>query len=394
MESYDVAVIGAGLAGLQCARTLARRGLRVALADKKQTPWSTVHTTGIFVRRTLEDFALPLVCLGPPIRDVIVYSPSRKPLALRSRYDEFRVGDMRGLYERMLDECLRLGVTWMPRMRYCGIDAEGARSSVRLQKFRADARNATFILKARYVVGADGAMSAVARDLGLDSNREWIVGLEEVFDGVPVAVPPTLHCFLDPVLAPGYLAWVVHDGVQAHIGVGGDARRFDPQAALAAFHRTITGLVDLAHARLVERRGGRIPVGGVLARIANRRGLLVGDAAGAPSPLTAGGLDACLRLSEHAANAIAFRMQADDDQPLQDYDGARFRARFFARRWMRKALSALRDPLALDIACAALRAWPLRPLAEHIFFGRGSFPEITGRRARGPEAYGLSSRGY
>jgi hypothetical protein len=39
----------------------------------------------------------------------------------------------------------------------------------------------------------------------------------------------------------------------------------------------------------------------VLPRIACARGLLVGDAAGAVSPLTAGGLDPCLRLSALAA---------------------------------------------------------------------------------------------
>ena len=31
-----------------------------------------VHTTGIFVRRTLEHFDLPEACLGPPVRDVML----------------------------------------------------------------------------------------------------------------------------------------------------------------------------------------------------------------------------------------------------------------------------------------------------------------------------------
>lgn len=60
MERYDVAVIGAGLAGLQCADRLANRGVRVLLVDRKFSPFSVVQTTGIFVRRTLEDFNLPL----------------------------------------------------------------------------------------------------------------------------------------------------------------------------------------------------------------------------------------------------------------------------------------------------------------------------------------------
>ena len=57
--NYDVTIIGAGLAGLQCARLLAATGLRVLLVDRKKSLDTSIHTTGIFVRRTLEDFDLP-----------------------------------------------------------------------------------------------------------------------------------------------------------------------------------------------------------------------------------------------------------------------------------------------------------------------------------------------
>ena len=54
MEEYDAIIIGAGLAGLQTARLLGKRGLRVLLADRKNSLDQSIHTTGIFVRRTLE----------------------------------------------------------------------------------------------------------------------------------------------------------------------------------------------------------------------------------------------------------------------------------------------------------------------------------------------------
>ncbi len=87
----------------------------------------------------------------------------------------------------------------------------------------------------RYLVGADGANSRVARDLELELNREWIVGVEDVFTDVPLDGPPRLHCFLDPEIAPGYLAWIAHDGEDTHIGVGGYAAMFDPVQALEQF---------------------------------------------------------------------------------------------------------------------------------------------------------------
>ena len=146
------------------------------------------------------------------------------------------------------------------------------------------------------VFGADGARSRIARDLKLDLNNEWIVGAESVFTGAAIDGPPRLLCFLDPELAPGYIAWIAHDGEETHLGVGGYPERFNPASALAKFQASVANIVDLQNAKQIERRGGYIPVGGVLRNIANRHGLLIGDAAGAVSPLTAGGLDPCMRL--------------------------------------------------------------------------------------------------
>jgi flavin-dependent dehydrogenase len=114
----------------------------------------------------------------------------------------------------------------------------------------------------------------------------------------------------------------------------------------------------------------------VLARIACARGLLAGDAAGAVSPLTAGGLDPCLRLSDLAARVTANFLASGDEEALAPYSGARFRRHFRSRIAMRRGIAAVRSPLLLEAACAALRSPVLRPLAGGIFFGRGSFPDV------------------
>lgn len=360
---YDVAVVGAGLAGLQCAQLLGRNGLRVVLVDRKASVAAPVHTTGIFVRKTWEDFPLPDEQLGPGIRDVMLYSPSRRALKLKATHDEFRIGRMGWLYLYLLEQCARAHVEWMPETRVIRCDARGLFTS----RGRVDAR---------FVVGADGARSTIAQQLGLDRNHELLVGIEEVVP--PVSRERVLHCFLDPQLAPGYIGWLANDGEEAHLGVAGYRIGWDPAKALHAFRASLPFPIGRAH----EHRGGWIPVNGVLRNIANARGLLVGDAAGAVSPLTAGGLDGALRLSALAAGVITTYLDRGDEDVLREYSGARFHARFMARRWMRRAIRAVATPQLAELAFAMLRMPPLRALAEHVFFSRGSFPDVSVSPAR------------
>lgn len=364
----DVLVVGAGLAGLRCARLLATRGLRVTILDRKPSIAAPVHTTGIFVRKTWEDFPLPEEQLGPAIRNVVLYAPSRKALALHSGRDEFRVGRMGWLYLQLLEQCTRVGVEWIPGARVMNV--EGTKVT-----FLRNGRTET--LPARFVVGADGARSMVATHLGLDRNREMLLGVEEIVP--PISREPVLHCFLDPALAPGYIAWVANDGHEAHVGVAGYRKRgWDASQALHVFRETLPFRVG----RTLERRGGFIPVNGILRNIANERGLLIGDAAGAVSPLTAGGLDGAMRLSTFATDVIADYLASGDPRVLRAYTGDRFRARILARRWMRVAMRVCSTPMVMEAAFTMMRVPLLQWFAEHVFFARGSFPDITTYEAR------------
>ncbi len=200
---------------------------------------------------------------------------------------------------------------------------------------------------------------------------------------MPLRDEPILHCLLDARLAPGYLAWVTNDGEEVHVGVGGYAEKFNPREALEIFKEKVAGkIVELRQVELVETRGGRIPVGGVLRKIANENGLLIGDAAGAVSPLTAGGLDPCLRLSKMAANIIAERLKTGDAKVLLNYSGELFRARFVSRLWMRKIIATFINQFVLEIGCLMMRLPLFKQFAAHVFFGRGSFPDAEMQKAK------------
>ena len=367
--SADVLVVGAGLAGLHTATLLARRGHDVLLAERRPTLTGAIRTTGIFVRRTLDDFPLPSGCLGPPIRRVVLYPPGlRRPVTLDSDRDEYRVGDMGPLYVAAARAAVDAGVRLALGTRYAGREDDGS--------CLLDGRDGPTRVRARFVVGADGARSRVARDLGLDRNDHLIVGAEEVFAVPGSGEPAAFHCVLDPSLAPGYLAWVVNDGRHAHVGVAGYADRYPDgmRRALERFAVSAPGLPGADRPAEVGKRGGPIPVGGLLRRIGGPDGLLVGDAAGAVSPLTAGGLDPCLRLSELAADVLHDALRAGTPDVLAAYDGAALRARFRGRLALRRGLAQVRTPAVAAAAFTLLRTPLGQAAARRVLFGDRSFP--------------------
>ena len=179
--------MGAGLAGLRTARLLARRELNVMVVDRRRSLSTGIRTTGIFVRRTLDDFDLPDHLLGPGVRDVLLYPPSRRaPIRLTSDRDEYRVADMAAVYEHARRAAESAGARVLLGVRYVE----------RVDGFCA-VRGAEPVT-ARFIVGADGARSRVARDLGLDVNRRFLVGAEIVHPiasghghpGVPLRAGP------------------------------------------------------------------------------------------------------------------------------------------------------------------------------------------------------------
>ncbi|MCM2317290.1 MAG: NAD(P)/FAD-dependent oxidoreductase [Thermoanaerobaculia bacterium] len=370
-DALDVVVIGAGLAGLYCARDLARQGHRVAIVDRKSDPGDKVQTTGIFVRKTFVETDLPHRFLGNPLRRVRLHGPRGSELALESDKDEFRIGRMPAMYRHLLRQATDAGAVWMPRTTFEGSQQTSAGSTVFVREDGVRRE-----LRARFVAGADGARSRVARDLGLDVNDRFLVGVEDVLAPCDGRAIDTLHCFLDGELAPGYIAWVAGDAHETHVGVAGEAGRFDPNVALERFRERVAHRFGLDGSTRAERRGGLIPVNGILKRISCDRGLLIGDAAGAVSPLTAGGLDACIRLSGAAARVLAEALRRNDGSLLAEFDGARFRARFVSRLWMRRVISSVTSAFALDAAVSLAALPPLRALARHVFFGRGSFPDV------------------
>src|SRR5260221_14052291 len=75
--------------------------------------------------------------------------------------------------------------------------------------------------------------------------------------------------------------------------------------SLAAFLGRPEPMFRFSRARVIERRAGRIPAGGLVTPWSAPGVLLVGDAAGLVSPATGGGIRLAFQFGRRAAQAIA-----------------------------------------------------------------------------------------
>jgi len=287
---YDIGIVGAGFAGLACARAAARRGLRALVIDRKPEPGASIHTTGLIVKEAAERWEIPAV-LTRRVPGVRLYAPSRAKLDLDAAGYYFLATDTPALMRWLAREAARSGAHLRFARPYRG--AERIDGGLRLESGE----------RVRWLVGADGARSRVAADHYLGRNREFLIAAEAEYDDVRGVDSDRLHCFLDADLARGYIGWIVpgHGGVY-QVGL---ACRRPKRPRLARFVRSLAPLFDFGEARRIGYRGGLIPIGGPVSPMAAANVLLVGDAAGLVSPLSAGGIHTALESGWIAAHAIA-----------------------------------------------------------------------------------------
>jgi digeranylgeranylglycerophospholipid reductase len=299
-KQVDLVIIGASFAGLICARTAALRGLRTVVIEAKDEPGARIHTTGILVKEAADEVDTPPQ-FSRAIHGVRLYAPSLKHIDLSSSDYFFLTTDTAGLIRWFADQARQAGSEII-----CGRKFERAtrlQSGVSLPQFG---------LETRYVVGADGARSTVAKLFGLGRNVRFLTGLEVEYHALPKADPDLLHCFLDTRLARGYLAWVAPAPGFFQVGLAtNDSVKPDLKAFLAHTEK----LFGFSAADVKERRSGLIPCGGPVDPFATERVLLIGDAAGHVSPLTGGGIRLAFRYGRRAAQLIADHLTRNGPPP-------------------------------------------------------------------------------
>ncbi|MGP8001508.1 MAG: geranylgeranyl reductase family protein [Streptosporangiaceae bacterium] len=309
-DRFDVVVAGAGPAGSIAALVLARGGARVALVDKAAFPrdkacGDLVGPRGVGL---LDELAVPVPDAGQGA-DLLAVGPSghrsRLPAFPGRRYPGHGVVVPR----TVLDDALRTAAVQAGaepvRARISGVEGEPG-GPVRAL-LTSDGRR----LAADSFIGADGALSPVARLAGLLDPDTALWGFA-IRAYVPAHVPLPLLVLLDAApwhIYPGYGWLFPGEPGRANVGIGvGMGTRRRPaslRADLARFCAMLQRTGDLAaDAQHGEVTGGWLRMGGTGTPPAARNVLLAGDAAGLINPLQGEGIGPAMVSARLAAECL------------------------------------------------------------------------------------------
>jgi flavin-dependent dehydrogenase len=340
--------------------------MQVTVLERKGDPGEKLHTTGIIVKDAIDQISLLDGLPSDLVRSiggVRLYSPNLRWVDLSAPGYYFLATDTPNVMRWLSAQAVIAGA----RIAY----KTSFQNAQRLQGgFDLGDLGAT-----RFLVGADGSNSRVAKVLGLGRSRKFLFGIEHEYAGVEIAEPDKLHCFVDRRIAPGYIGWVMAGVGVVQVGLARRVRdgQSDPNAAMAAFLEEIAPLFDFRGVKPASVRAGMIPCGGVVYPVAAPRVLLVGDAAGMVSSVTAGGIHTALKHGLAAGHAIAEYLSGKREDPqgwfVDSYPT------FRTKRLLRFLFDHFQSDLLFNLL---LRTRPMRRAASIVYFHHKGVFDPTG----------------
>ncbi|MEV5410830.1 FAD-dependent monooxygenase [Thermopolyspora sp. NPDC052614] len=356
---HDVVVVGARAAGAATALLLARLGHDVVLLDRAGFPSDTLSThqlarTGVVLLRRWGLLDPVLASGAPAIRRVTLAAAGESQTrTIKDKAGvDLLVAPRRHILDTIVAEAaagagadLRLGTTVTGLLR----DGAGRVTGVHGH----DAGGSPLEIHARFVVGADGLRSRVAREAGAEliedrggdgaAQYTYYDGLP--WDAIELIVAERAFTGVFPTHAGQACVWICTPGADARQARRRAASR--TEAFTATLRRTAPELAErLTAGRRTAPVTGMLRAPKHLRRAHGPGWALVGDAGYHRDPITGHGLSDAYRDAELLAAALdqALRGDLEEDAALAGYQ--------------RRRDEAVRDIFELTCALAALPARP------------------------------------
>ncbi|MGC8671347.1 MAG: FAD-dependent monooxygenase [Candidatus Micrarchaeia archaeon] len=319
----ETAIIGAGTAGLLLAANLAKRGISVSVYDKKKRPGYPPVASGILSIKGLNSLGIPY---KNAIRNTLYGARLHAGSVLLSVYSKEPKA-------YVLDRPILNGI--------CLDLAEQNGANVELGR-QVPAYELGEMSKRSIIVGADGALSLVARHFGMGFVKRYVLTYKAEFEVSPK--DSFVDLFFDNSVSPGFFSWlcpVSKYAVEAGIGIessyGNAKRAFD--RFMAKYAKQVLG-----EARPVSEYASIIPIESKKKLVDEKKEvLLVGDAAGQVKASTGGGIIFGGNAALMASKAIYEHITKG--APLSAYEKA-FKKRFGADMLIHKLIHSIYSSLS------------------------------------------------
>jgi geranylgeranyl reductase len=287
-RTFDVVVVGGGPAGATAAADLARCGRSVMLLDRNGR---IKPCGGAIPPRLIRDFDIPDHLLVNRVTAARIVSPADRKVHMPID------GGFVGMVDRdVFDEWLRERASAQGAERRAGtfVELERDRDGTAIVCFRPwgpGNGQALERVRARAVVGADGAVSAVGRQCVPGADRTpFVFAYHEIVRSPPSGTADFNGSCCDVYyrgsLSPDFYGWVFPHGGTISVGTGSAQKGFGLRPAVGDLRRA----AGLEGAETIRREGAPIPLR-PLARWDNGRDVvLAGDSAGVVAPASGEGI--------------------------------------------------------------------------------------------------------